>query len=100
MRCVVVDLDLASMHTMLSPSISVRLRSGLIPLVLLAPAGCAHSRPSLYPRTRAAAKPVVVGDRYHIPEPFHADTTIIRPGARVRARVLAPAPSAPPAPME
>jgi hypothetical protein len=100
MRCVVVDLDLASMHAMLSPSISVRLHSWLIPLVLLTPAGCAHSRPALYPRTRSAAKPVVIGERYHIPEPFHADTTIIRPGARVRARVLAPASTLAPAPVE
>ncbi|HWE35421.1 MAG TPA: hypothetical protein VG406_02530 [Isosphaeraceae bacterium] len=87
------------MHTMMPTRISVRLRSWLIPLVLLSTTGCAHSRPSLYPRTRSAAKPVVIGDRFHIPEPYHADTTIVRPGARVRSRVLAPSPTLTPAPV-
>lgn len=60
--------------------------------------GCAHSRPSLYPQTRSAARPIVIGgDRYHIPEPYHADTNIVRPRARVRARVIAPAPISAPA---
>lgn len=78
---------------MMSATISVRRGSWFVAFLALMLFGCAHSRPSLYPNTRAAAKPVVIGDRFHIPEPYKADTNIVRPRARVRTRVIAPAPA-------